>query len=80
MTVRAEDLPHFGKAGDVRTARSLFAVTILVLAVLPAVAIYGYITVQYGRGDVDSETRCRRCGYILRGITETRCPECGEAI
>ncbi|MCZ6605157.1 MAG: branched-chain amino acid ABC transporter permease, partial [Alphaproteobacteria bacterium] len=38
MTVRAENLPHFGKAGDVRTARSLFAVTILVLAVLPVVA------------------------------------------
>ncbi len=24
------------------------------------------------------ETRCRKCGYILRGITEPRCPECGE--
>jgi hypothetical protein len=26
------------------------------------------------------ETRCRRCGYILRGISEPRCPECGERI
>ena len=26
------------------------------------------------------ETRCRCCGYILRGITEPRCPECGERI
>jgi hypothetical protein len=26
------------------------------------------------------ETRCRKCGYILRGITEPRCPECGERI
>lgn len=26
------------------------------------------------------ETRCRRCGYILRGIPEPRCPECGERI
>ena|SRR3990172_1036318 len=29
---------------------------------------------------VDVETRCRRCGYILRGISEPRCPECGERI
>ena len=26
------------------------------------------------------ETRCRKCQYILRGITEPRCPECGERI
>jgi hypothetical protein len=26
------------------------------------------------------ETRCRKCGYILRGITEPRCSECGERI
>jgi hypothetical protein len=28
----------------------------------------------------DNETRCRKCGYILRGISEPRCPECGERI
>jgi hypothetical protein len=28
----------------------------------------------------DGETRCRKCRYILRGITEPRCPECGERI
>jgi hypothetical protein len=26
------------------------------------------------------QPRCRRCGYILRGLTEPRCPECGERI
>lgn len=26
------------------------------------------------------ETRCRKCQYILRGLTEPKCPECGEAI
>jgi drug/metabolite transporter (DMT)-like permease len=26
------------------------------------------------------ETRCRKCGYILRGLSEPRCSECGEAI
>jgi hypothetical protein len=29
---------------------------------------------------IDGETRCRKCGYILRGISEPRCPECGERI
>jgi hypothetical protein len=33
----------------------------------------------YRAGDA-SETRCRKCGYILRGISEPRCPECGERI
>jgi hypothetical protein len=28
----------------------------------------------------DGELHCRKCGYILRGISEPRCPECGEAI
>lgn len=26
------------------------------------------------------ETRCRRCSYILRGLREPRCSECGEDI
>ena len=32
------------------------------------------------RGRAGKETRCRKCGYILRGLTEPRCPECGERI
>jgi hypothetical protein len=28
----------------------------------------------------ESETHCRKCGYILRGLSEPRCPECGERI
>ncbi len=28
----------------------------------------------------DCETRCRRCGYILRGLREPRCSECGQEI
>ncbi len=24
-------------------------------------------------------TRCRECGYMLRGLVEARCPECGTA-
>jgi hypothetical protein len=26
----------------------------------------------------EPEARCERCGYLLRGLPERRCPECGE--
>src|SRR5687767_14988762 len=29
---------------------------------------------------LDNETRCRKCQYILKGISEPICPECGERI
>jgi len=43
-----------------------------------AVGIYAFL----GRNRLpnDGETRCRKCGYILRGIPEPRCSECGERI
>ncbi len=28
----------------------------------------------------DGHTRCGKCGYILKGLTEPRCSECGEKI
>lgn len=30
--------------------------------------------------DHDPECRCRRCGYILKGLSKLECPECGEKI
>jgi hypothetical protein len=45
---------------------------------LIASVVYGLLTWRLGpRGPRDGETRCRKCGYILRGITEPRCPEMG---
>ena len=26
------------------------------------------------------ELRCLKCGYILKGLSQPRCPECGQAI
>lgn len=28
----------------------------------------------------DTETHCRKCSYILKGLSKPQCPECGEAI
>ena len=44
-------------------------------AAVVAVLVYGL-----GKPFTDTETRCRNCGYILRGLTEPRCPECSERI
>ena len=46
--------------------------------VVVTAAFYGILT-HYTRL-FDHETRCRKCSYILRGLTEPRCPECGEGI
>ena len=46
-----------------------------------AFLIYGLYTRYLGPSEqTDNETRCRKCQYILKGISEPRCPECGERI
>jgi len=54
---------------------------LLMFAFLGAVplGIYTLLT-RITKTHRSDETRCRKCGYILRGITEPRCPECGERI
>jgi hypothetical protein len=42
--------------------------------------MYVYEYMYSGKVETLNETRCRKCNYILRGISEPRCPECGEKI
>ena len=63
----------------------VFVPAILLAFVIPqsiALSVYGYLTRRYylSLSSFDGELHCRRCQYILRGITEPRCPECGERI
>ena len=51
--------------------------TALAVSALPGLALATAIAIRRSHGD---ETRCRRCGYILRGLAEPRCSECGERI
>jgi hypothetical protein len=44
---------------------------------MAAVDLIRFKLAHFARGPL---TRCRKCGYILRGISEPRCPECGERI
>jgi len=54
----------------------------LIGAILFVLCVVVYVVnyVETYKADRYDETRCRKCGYILRGITEPRCPECGERI
>ncbi len=47
---------------------------------LSAAACFGWLLITIAERQRDNQTRCRACGYILRGISEPRCPECGERI
>jgi hypothetical protein len=59
------------------TAAAVFA---LLPVLLIGVLAYGLAGRPFSRRYNDEETRCRKCGYNLRGISEPRCPECGEPI
>jgi hypothetical protein len=51
----------------------------LILVPIITIACWAFLTKRYPPPR-DRETRCRECGYILRGISEPRCSECGEVI
>lgn len=44
------------------------------------VSVGVYALLARRRNGGDNYTRCRTCQHILRGLTQPRCPECGEAI
>ncbi|MHC4797453.1 MAG: hypothetical protein ACYTF1_12490 [Planctomycetota bacterium] len=45
-----------------------------------AFGAYGLLTRYLAPKPDFNETRCRKCGYILKGIKEPICSECGEKI
>ena len=63
---------------DGRFAMMADLVVVSVLAVRGVVV--GIVLYAHLRAPGGGQTRCRKCGYILRGLTEPRCPECGERI
>jgi len=51
-----------------------------IAVIAPAALVAVFLDAHLRRPAPPRETRCRRCGYVLRGLTEPRCPECGERI
>lgn len=56
----------------------VFAACVLVPII--TVVVYRWLSVAANDTSEVRETRCRKCQHILRGISEPRCPECGERI
>ena len=42
------------------------------LNAIVAISVYGILTYRYGPRPIDPETRCRKCGYILPGMSKPR--------
>ncbi len=47
---------------------------------LTVCACIGWVMINIHEMRRDGQTRCRKCGHILRGLSEPRCPECGTEI
>ena len=47
---------------------------------LSIAACVGWVLVTLTEAFSIGELRCRKCRYILKGLTEPRCPECGTPI
>ena len=66
----------FPRTGFWRWVPGIVTMTIInVPGMVAAMLIYGT-----GKQPNDSHTHCVKCNYILKGLTEPRCPECGERI
>ena len=62
-------------------AEAMLVILTFATGALAAIVTYTSLTRRYSpEAILERETRCRKCQYILRGITEPRCPECGERI
>ncbi len=64
---------------DIRWGESV-CLAVLWLGVFGAATAAFVCSTYFGRSPFVGQTRCRKCSYILRGISEPRCPECGERI
>lgn len=59
--------------------RGLYTSFIAGLGAIIGVSIFVLLS-RLSRGALDGHTHCGCCGYILKGLSEPRCPECGERI
>lgn len=70
------------QAQGVYESDTFYALRVLIIAgVSSSLSLAGFVVLtRIGRGTPDGHTRCGSCGYILKGLTEPRCSECGVAI
>lgn len=76
---------YYAVGGTVLSGASGATNTIIVLFICGALLVGPLVAslLTYAlcpREKKDGHTRCGKCGYILKGLTEPRCSECGERI
>ena len=65
--------------GGSRVTQGWFVMFLALFLIGPIVtAVLAHVLTP--RETKDGHTRCGKCGYILKGLTEPRCSECGERI
>lgn len=73
----AATLPALGR--ESLALVGVFAQVVLFLGPLaPALGVYHILRPRMRLSD--RNTWCGRCGYLLKGLVEPRCPECGTQI
>ncbi|HVP12871.1 MAG TPA: hypothetical protein VMV94_16980 [Phycisphaerae bacterium] len=79
---RMREWPLWNALGGRLTAwRLSYALTTALPAALIGVLAFAALTRWFGpKVAPDPSTRCRKCDYILAGLSRPRCPECGEPI
>ncbi|MCH9035298.1 MAG: hypothetical protein IID42_12490 [Planctomycetes bacterium] len=56
----------------------LFMLPVMGWGVFMAMTIRGWPTVRTETAYGDAAPHCQSCGYLLKGLRSTRCPECGD--
>jgi hypothetical protein len=64
-------------AGQERIEDYLGRYLLFVLASGLLCVVVAKITQRFWPPPLPDPTRCRKCGYLLQGLPEPRCPECG---
>ena len=65
------------RGGSVGYWYSILVLSIFLVGPITAAVLAHMLTPKETK---DGHTRCGKCGYILKGLTEPRCSECGERI
>ncbi len=78
-----QELASFARSGGFVLGAVTFAPSLVFLLSSLSIlaALGGLLMACLKHAQEDSEhLRCLKCGYILKGLSEPRCPECGKKI
>jgi len=67
------------RIGVVQTGRSWLYISVYYI-VLISISVLCSWGILFRLNNMRAPMTCTRCGYDLRGLRDSRCPECGEAV